>query len=128
MAIQKKIGYHNLVVNVATGAGTYAQISVYGAGTLVLSTIYSDPDGTAKSNPFNTDSVGRFSFYADPGEYDIKVSGAGITTYTLEDVSIIGEDSQFVKSDPAVGEYRVKELRLDNTKTTVVTYDDVPEA
>ena len=124
----KKIGYHNLVVNVATGVGTYSTITVYNANTVVASTIYSDPDGTAKSNPFTTDSVGRFSFYADPGEYDIQVSGAGITTYTLEDVSIIGEDSQFVKSDPNSGEYRVKELRLNSSKITVVTYDETPES
>jgi hypothetical protein len=124
----KKIGYHNLVVNVATGAGTPATITVFDVGTANASTIYSDASGTAESNPLTTDAVGRFSFFADPGEYDIQVSGAGITTYKLEGVSIIGEDSQFVKSDPSSGEHRVKELRLNAAKITVVTYDDVAEA
>lgn len=124
----KKIGYHNLVVNVATGVGTAATITVFDVGTANASTIYSDASGTAQANPFTTDGVGRFNFFADPGEYDIQVSGAGITTYTLEGVSIIGEDSQFVKSDPTTGEYRVKELRLNPSKITVVTYDDVAES
>lgn len=122
-----KIGYHNLVVNVATGVGTQATVTVFDAGTANASTIYSDASGTAETNPFTTDSVGRFSFFADPGEYDVQISGAGITTYKLEGVSIIGEDSQFIKSDPSSGEHRVKELRLNPSKITVVTYNDVAE-
>jgi hypothetical protein len=116
----KKIAYHSLVVNVDTGVGTQVEITVYDAGTLDSATIYSDSSGTGKSNPFNTDADGRFSFYADPGEYDIKASGAGITDYTLSDVSIIGEDSQFVKSSPGAGEYRLKGLRIDSDGQSIV--------
>ena len=123
-----KVGYHNLVIDVATGIGTQATITVYDAGTANVSTIYSDVDGTAESNPFTTDANGRFSFFADPAEYDIKVSGAGITTYTLEDVSIIGVFEQFVTSQPSSGEYRLKELRLDAGTQVIVTYPDTPEA
>lgn len=123
-----KIAYHGLIVDVATGIGTSATINVYAPNTTTASTIYSDAAGTAKANPFATDSVGRFSFYADPGEYDINVSGTGITTYTLEDVSIIGEDSQFVKSEPTSGEYRIKKLRLDAGRQVLVTYDGTAEA
>lgn len=122
-----KIGYHNLIIDVATGIGTQATVTVYDAGTVNLSTLYSDSAGTAKTNPFNTDSVGRFSFFADPGEYDITVSGAGITTYTLSSVSIIGEDSRNIKSDPTSGEYRLKKLRLNGSLEMLVTHPDTPE-
>ena len=95
-----KIGYtDNMIINVATGKGTQSTITVYDAGTVNLSTIYSDPAGTAKSNPFSTDANGRFNFYADEGEYDIQVSGAGITTYKVENVSVIGYASEFLKGD-----------------------------
>ena len=123
-----KIGYHGLIINTANGVGTQATITVYGAGTGVASTIYSDSSGTSESNPFDTDSVGRFSFFADPGEYDIQVSGSNITTYTLSGVSIIGEASRYVTSDPTSGEYQVKKLRLDASKQILVTYDETPEA
>jgi hypothetical protein len=123
-----KIGYHNLIIDTATGIGTQATITVYDAGTANQSTIYSDANGTAKDNPFTTDSVGRFSFFADPAEYDIQVSGAGITTYKLTGVSIIGEYSRFVTSAPTSGEYRLKKLRLDADKKIVVTYPEDPEA
>lgn len=123
-----KIAYHNLIVDVATGIGTLATVTIYTPGTETLSTIYADAAGTAKDNPLTTDAVGRFSFYADSGEYDIKVSGTGITTYTLEDVSIIGEASRYVASDPTSGEYRLKKLRLDASKNILVTYNDTPEA
>jgi len=122
-----KVGYHNLVIDVATGIGTQATITVYDAGTVDLSTIYSDVGGTAESNPFTTDANGRFSFFADPAEYDIQVSGVGITTYTLEDVSIIGVFGQFVTSQPSSGEYRLKELRLNAGLNMIVTYPDIVE-
>ena len=41
-----KIGYHNMIIDVATGEGKQATIAVYAAGTANLSTIYSDPAGT----------------------------------------------------------------------------------
>ena len=92
-----KVGYHNLIIDVATGIGTEATITVYDAGTVNLSTIYSDPAGTPMANPFTTDASGRFFFFADPDEYDIEVSGVGIATYKIEDVSIIGIYDQFLK-------------------------------
>ena len=123
-----KVGYHNLVIDIATGIGTQATITVYDAGTVNLSTIYSDVAGAAESNPFTTDANGRFSFFADPAEYDIKVSGAGITTYTLEDVSIIGVFGQFVTSQPGSGDYRLTELRLNAAESIVVTQSSAAEA
>ena len=83
-----KIGYHGMIVNAQSGGSTAATITVYAAGTTTLSTIYSNAAGGAKANPLVTDDYGRFSFFADPGEYDIKVTGTGFTTYTLSGVSI----------------------------------------
>lgn len=123
-----KVAYHNLIVDVVTGAGTLATITVYAAGTVTASTIYSDISGTAQANPFATDAVGRFTFYADPGLYDIKVSGAGITTYTLEDVQIGQDYVQLITSAPTSGEHRIKKLRLGVTDNIIVTYDGTPEA
>lgn len=127
-----KVAYHNTVIDTA-GTGTLATITVYAPGTLTASTIYSDPAGTAKTNPFDTDAVGRFSFYADPGEYDIAVSGSGIVPYTLEDVSVIGDYTRFVTSAPSSGEYRAKKLRMatdpiSGEKIILVTFDNTAEA
>jgi hypothetical protein len=121
------VGYHNLIVDVATGIGTQATITVYAAGTTAASTIYSTAAGASQVNPLTTDSVGRFSFFAAPGEYDIKVSGTGITTYTLSGVSIIGQAAQYITSEPTSGEYHVKKLRLDAAKQILVTYDGTAE-
>lgn len=120
-----KVAYHNVVID-TDGTGCLATITVYGAGTVVASTIYSTPAGAAKANPFATDSNGRFSFYADPAEYDIQVSGDGITTYTLEDVSIIGIFDQFVTSNPPAGDRQIKKIRLDSTSKIVVVYNETP--
>ena len=122
-----KIGYQNMIIDVSTGEGKQATITVYDAGTLNISTIYSDSTGTPLANPFSTDANGRFNFYADPGEYDIKVSGVGITTYTIEDVTIVGPSTYLVGSNPQSGEYRIKAFRLDATGRLVIVYDSVPE-
>lgn len=87
----------HMIIDVATGEGKLAVITVFIAGTENLATIYSSPEGAALSNPFNTDANGRFDFYADEGEYDVQVSGVGITTYKIEDVSIIGYADEFLK-------------------------------
>ena len=121
-----KVAYHSVVIDTA-GTGTLATITVYNPGTLTASTIYSSPAGAAQANPFATDANGRFVFYADPGEYDINVSGAGIVAYTLSNVSIIGIFDQFIKSDPPSLAYQVKKIRLDAGKNMVVVYDGTPE-
>jgi hypothetical protein len=60
-----------------------ASIAVKLAGTNTNATIYSDDGVTVKSNPFVTNSLGQFDFYAASGKYDITVSGTQITTFTL---------------------------------------------
>lgn len=70
--------------DVMVGAG--ATITVYDAGTVTPSTIYSDNGVTAQVNPFAADTEGKYSFYAADGRYDINISGTGIVTYTLHDI------------------------------------------
>lgn len=69
-----------------------ATITVYQTGTLTLATLYSDNlnPPTAKANPFTASSTtGLWSFYAINGRYDVKFSGAGITSpFTLSDIQI----------------------------------------
>lgn len=55
-------------------------ITVYDSGTLNLSTIYSDYSSTPLANPFTADTNGYWSFVANSGRYDVKMSGAGFTT------------------------------------------------
>ena len=88
-AAQNLASYHNIILDVGTGEGILATITVYDANTTDKATLYY-ANGAALSNPLTTDSEGRFSFFLTPGAYDIKVSGYRITTYTLEDVLILG--------------------------------------
>jgi hypothetical protein len=81
-----KSPYFDAVLSDA-GAPLLATVTVYLAGTQTLAKIYTTPAGTVeKDNPFQTDSLGRFQFFADRGWYDVKVSGTGITTYTISNV------------------------------------------
>ena len=76
--------YTNFTRILATGApAPNATITVYESGTPTLASIYSDDGVTPQSNPFTSSSVGLFYFYAANGLYDVQVSGAGITTYTI---------------------------------------------
>src|SRR4030043_1259026 len=85
-----KTGYHDAVIS-DQGIPIAATITIYLAGTTDLAAIWTDIDGSViKANPFDTDSYGRFQFFATCGYYDVQVSGAGITTYKIEDVFIGG--------------------------------------
>lgn len=59
-----------------------ATVSVFNAGTAVLSTIFSDQGGTPQANPFVADTDGHWSFWANPGSYDVQFSGSGLSTFT----------------------------------------------
>jgi hypothetical protein len=60
-----------------------ATVTVFNAGTAVLSSIFSDSGGTPLANPFTADSDGHWGFWANPGSYDIQFSGGAIpSTYT----------------------------------------------
>src|SRR5215472_17309150 len=59
-----------------------------------LALIYSDPGLTqALANPTTTDGLGNYFFYAAPGRYEIEISGPGITTKQIPNVTL--------PSDPA---------------------------
>jgi hypothetical protein len=70
-------------------------ITVYVSGTLTLATIYSDNSSTPLGNPFNSNIVGHWFFYAANGRYDVQLSGSGIPApFTLGDILL---------ADPAGG-------------------------
>jgi hypothetical protein len=81
------LGFFNALIS-NNGIPITATVTVYLAGTATKATIYSTPSGTLKDNPFQTDVLGRFQFFAAAGQYDIEISGAGITTYKIEYVNI----------------------------------------
>lgn len=82
----KKIGYFNAVISDA-GKPILATLTVYLLGTSTKATIYTGPGGVSeKDNPFQTDSYGRFQFFAAVGQYDIEISGTGITLFKIENV------------------------------------------
>lgn len=74
-----------------------ASIAVYqpGTTTAITETIYDDATGAGTlSNPLTADSAGRFQFYlVQPKRVDLYVSKTGYTTYTLEDVDVMGAGS-----------------------------------
>jgi hypothetical protein len=56
--------------------------------------IYSDPALTqALSNPITTDGMGNYFFYAAPGQYEIEISGPGITTKQIPNVILPSDPS-----------------------------------
>lgn len=60
------------------------QVDVFLAGTSTPASIFSDVGGTPKANPFVASADGYWFFWADDGSYDVRFSGAGITTpFTL---------------------------------------------
>lgn len=61
------------------GSYTQGQVTVYNAGTLTLSTIYSDNSSTPKANPFTSSTTGYFFFYSANGRYDVTFSGGGLS-------------------------------------------------
>lgn len=76
------------IITSAIPSTTYAQgsfpactVTVYNHSTVTLSTIFSDSSGTPLGNPFTASSTsGLYQFFAAQGDYDIKLSGAGIPT------------------------------------------------
>jgi len=59
-----------------------------------LALIYSDVGLTqALANPTTTDGLGNYSFYAAPGQYEIEVSGPGITDKQIPNVILPNDPS-----------------------------------
>lgn len=69
-------------------------VTVYEAGTLNLSNVASDGDGTPKANPFTVGDDAYWFFYADPGNYDVRFSGFGIDEpFTFGDIHIGSDET-----------------------------------
>ena len=83
--------YNGSVISSTTGHSTpNASVTVYKTGTGNLAPLFSDNAGVSSiSNPVLTDTYGRYNFCTYDGKYDIQISGAGITTYTLYDQSML---------------------------------------
>ena len=118
--MMSKISYHNTVIDLQNGAGKKATVVVYKIGTDILATIYSSVDGAEKDNPFETDDYGRFSFFADHGNYDIQISGKDILPYKLEGVTFVG-----LSSAPG-NAYPVKNLYIDSVTGRMVVEYEIP--
>jgi hypothetical protein len=59
-----------------------------------LAQIYSDAALTqALANPFSTDGLGNYNFYATPGRYMVEISGPGITTKQIPNVILPSDPS-----------------------------------
>ncbi len=59
-----------------------------------LALIYSDVGLTqALANPTTTDGLGNYSFYAAPGQYEIEISGPGITDKQIPNVILPNDPS-----------------------------------
>ncbi len=64
-------------------------VSVYNTGTLVPATIYSTASGTPLASQFTANSDGSWLFFANPGCYDVALSGGGLPAPTsLTDVCL----------------------------------------
>ena len=83
--------YQNNVQNRKGDAVVGASVRVVTYPSGVLATIYSDNGATTTANPLTTDSEGVFEFYAADGRYSLEISGKGIPTHTVEDISIAEE-------------------------------------
>jgi hypothetical protein len=103
-----KLGYHSAIIDAVSGGGKQATITVYESGTTDLATIYSNTSGGSLGNPFDTDSMGRFSLFVDSGVYDIQVSGLGIVTYKLEGISLLDF------SVPSGDDTEIKNIYIDS--------------
>ena len=72
---------------------TGCTVTVYLTGTSTLATLFADNSSTAQANPFTANATsGIYTFYADNGRYDVRLSGGTPTispAYTLADVLLL---------------------------------------
>lgn len=80
---------------VAGATVTVCQANATGTPCSPLATIYTDATLTVPAaNPFQTDGIGNYHFYAPAGRYMLQISGPGITgTITYPDVILASDVS-----------------------------------
>ena len=63
-------------------------VTVYTAGTTTTVSLFSDNAGTVLANPFTSQNTntGQYFFYADLGNYDVKIAATDLTTFTIGDI------------------------------------------
>ena len=82
--------YHNQVIDQYGNPVAGASVYVYLAGTSTLATLWADEGKTTTlNNPLTTDSLGRFAFYVDNGDYDLHVVKTGVVDWWDYDVTIV---------------------------------------
>jgi hypothetical protein len=98
-------------------------VTIYNAGTLTLSTIYSDAAGDAKANPFTAATSGQWFFYGPTGlHYDVNLSGGGIPVpFTLGDYAIPATACSYSSSTYLLCEYpaQTADIFVDNAHDNV---------
>lgn len=69
-----------------------ANVTFFISGTATKATIYSSPTGSSVGNPVKADSTAYFFAYVDDGNYDVQISGGGLTTPFMwaTDLRVIG--------------------------------------
>lgn len=82
--------YESEVTTTRGDAVGSATVTVYLEDTTTKAALYqtSSVSGATQSNPLYTNALGRYSFFIEPGIYDIQISGLNLTTYTVESVVI----------------------------------------
>jgi hypothetical protein len=61
-------------------------LTVYATGTTALASLFEDDGSTVIPNPFNTDSLGNWSFNVAQGSYDINFNIDSVTTQSLTNI------------------------------------------
>ena len=97
-----------------------ASVTVFLSDGITPATIYSDPAGSAKANPFLTPAGGKAEFYADPGIYVIQASKDGKTaTWNNEEIGHARRDLDL--SDLESASQARDNLGLSPAATTPIT-------
>lgn len=81
--------YFSVVRDNSGNAVSSAIVSVYAAGTLVASNIYSDTNcSTPKSNPMLSNAQGNYNFFAAPGLYKVVATKIAVGTFTQDNIAV----------------------------------------
>jgi hypothetical protein len=91
--------YFNNVVNRTGDVVVGALVTVTNTATGALAQLFIDDGITPGPNPVVTDNNGLFEFYVDFGRYSLTISGGGVGTLTIPDISL--EDASVEAADAA---------------------------